>query len=196
MALPSIITNALGTDSEQEPPKIVDASSTKEEDEKEEERQEDENDEEQYDDEMEIGTPEPEDEIEKDDENHETKRLESISSVHIEPSYPEEELIYEGDLENEGAPMEDTPANDDHHDELEVICPAPDFDAETTDKKASGQAKAPVEKPAASIKSASKHSSATSKPIKKITFSGKDGQKKSGNGDSSSSRFVCVLSLS
>ena len=208
MALPSIITNALGTDSEQDPPKTVYTSSVKEEDEKEEEKLQErfdlsyENDEERFDDEMDIETPlaeEPEEEVVEDDDddnNKEYKRLESTSSVQIEPSYPEEELIYEGDVENEGAPMDiqvhmEPTTTDDHHDELEVICAVTDFDSETTDKKAtSGQVK-PPEKPA---KSESKPSS-TSKPLKKITFLGKEGQK-SGNGDSNSSRFVCSVFLS
>ena len=103
--------------------------------------------------EMDISTP-VEDEVEEEEEREEgwnnkdesaLERLESVSSVQIEPSYhPEEELIYEGDIETETMAVDLHPPTatiaEEAHDELEVHCPIPDFDSET-DKKTTGHQK-------------------------------------------------------
>lgn len=105
---------------------------------------------------MDLSTP-LEDEITEETANdHQdkvTERLESVSSVLIEPSctdQPEEELIYEGDVEVEETNMDidedTTPVDDEPQDELEVHCPVIDFETESE--------KAASDKPTTSVVSA------------------------------------------
>ena len=124
--------------------------------------------------EMEISTP-VEDEVEEEEEEKvlndkdecALERLDSVSSVQIEPSYhPEEELIYEGDIENETMAVDLHPPTatiaEEAHDELEVHCPIPDFDSET-DKKTTGHQKTAK---SSSVKSQSKSRSSAPAPSK------------------------------
>ena len=141
-----------------------------------------------------AGEEETENQEEEKEEGDDSGHADSISGVQIESYQPEEDLIYEGDVDSEAPAVVDIQVHpevttEDVNDEVQVH----DFEAELDKKIKQTKSSSSSDKAKSAEKSDSKFG-------KKASSSEKDGRSAVGGSDSSSSRFVyccvCVLSLS